>query len=69
MKITYDKKIDAMYISFFSGKKRAARTFRVKDYLFVDIGEKGKLHGIEILDASSHVPLEALPKKQKVTKK
>ena len=56
MKTHYDKKVDAFYISFQNAKKEAIQTVKLKDFLFVDIGKKGKVYGIEILDASSHFP-------------
>lgn len=50
MKITYDKKVDAMYIYLVPGKK-STRTEEVGDGLLVDYSGKRPI-GIEILDAS-----------------
>lgn len=54
MKVTYDKKADAMYIYLVPGKK-STRTEEVGDGLLVDYSGK-KVIGIEILDASKVVP-------------
>ncbi|KKR91990.1 MAG: hypothetical protein UU42_C0006G0029 [Candidatus Woesebacteria bacterium GW2011_GWA1_41_13b] len=54
MKVTYDKKADAMYIYFVPGKK-STRTEEVGEGLLVDYSGK-KVIGIEILDASKVVP-------------
>lgn len=49
MKISYDPKVDAMYIRFKSGKYD--HTKKVTDEILVDITEDGKVLGLEILDA------------------
>jgi len=49
MKISYDPKVDAMYIRFKSGKYN--HTKKVTDEILVDITEDGKVLGLEILDA------------------
>ena len=54
MNITYDKKADAMYIYFQRGKK-IARTVELADLLVADLDRKGKVIGVEVLCASSHV--------------
>ncbi len=54
MKVTYDKKADAMYIYLVPGKK-STRTEEVGEGLLVDYSGK-KVIGIEILDASKVVP-------------
>jgi uncharacterized protein YuzE len=61
MKTTYDKKADALYISFQNGKKREkiAKTVKVNSFFFVDMGKKGEIHGIEVLNAGMHM---AIPK-------
>ncbi len=53
MKIRYDKKVDAMYISLAEGKYDATR--KVSDVILVDEDKKGKVLGIEILDASKNI--------------
>ena len=53
MKIRYDKKEDAVYFELSKGKYR--RTRKVTDSVLVDEDEKGKILGIEILDASKNI--------------
>lgn len=50
MKITYDPKIDAMYIRFQDGAFVSNK--EVEDGIILDIGKKGAVLGIEILEAS-----------------
>ena len=52
--IRYDPKVDAMYIKFAEGKYNKTR--RVSDVILVDEDKKGKVLGIEILDASENIP-------------
>lgn len=54
MKIRYDKKVDAMYIELAKGKYDGTR--KVSDVILVDEDKKGKVLGIEILDASENIP-------------
>ena len=54
MKIQYDKLADAAYIHLNTGQVK--KTIQLQDRLLVDVGEKGKILGIEILDFSSQVP-------------
>ena len=49
MKISYDPKVDAMYIRFKSG--RYDHTKKITDEILVDITQDGKVLGLEILDA------------------
>lgn len=49
MKISYDPKVDAMYIRFKSGKYD--HTKKVTDDILVDVTKKGDILGLEILDA------------------
>lgn len=51
MKISYDKKIDAMYIYLTSKKKRITETRELDDGWIADYAGE-ELVGIEILDAS-----------------
>ena len=48
MKITYDKKIDAMYIRLKKG--RYGHTKKITDDILVDVSKKGQVLGLEILD-------------------
>jgi uncharacterized protein YuzE len=49
MKISYDPKVDAMYIRFKSGKYD--HTKKITDVILVDVTKDGKVLGLEILDA------------------
>lgn len=53
MKIRYDKQVDAMYISLAKGKYDSTR--KVSDVILVDEDKKGKVLGIEILDATKNI--------------
>ena len=53
MKIKYDSKIDALYISLAKGKYGKSR--KISGAVLVDEDEKGKILGIEVLDASKNV--------------
>lgn len=53
MKISYDKKIDAMYVSFKKGKY--SKTKKVTDSILVDLSDKNEVLGLEILDASKNM--------------
>ena len=53
MKISYDKKIDAMYIRLKSGQYD--HTKKITDSILVDISKAGQIMGLEILDASKNV--------------
>ncbi|MBI3443304.1 DUF2283 domain-containing protein [Candidatus Woesebacteria bacterium] len=48
MKISYDPKVDAMYIRFKSGKYD--HTKKVTDEILVDVTRSGDVLGLEILD-------------------
>lgn len=50
MKISYDKKVDAMYIKFRNGQYD--HTKKVTDDVLVNVSKKGEVLGLEILDAS-----------------
>ena len=49
MKISYDPKVDAMYIRFKSGKYD--HTKKITEDILVDVTKKGDVLGLEILDA------------------
>lgn len=53
MKITYDKKVDAMYIKLRKGSYD--HTKKVTDDILVDVSKKGEVLGLEILDASKNI--------------
>ena len=50
MKITYDKVADAMYLTLARGKVK--KTVEVNPRVIVDVGEKGKILGVELLFVS-----------------
>ncbi|MCX6718894.1 MAG: DUF2283 domain-containing protein [Candidatus Taylorbacteria bacterium] len=50
MKFNYDKVADAVYLKMNGGKIK--KTIEMNDSVIVDVGEKGKLIGIEILNFS-----------------
>lgn len=53
MKISYDKKQDAVYIEFAKGVYDSSK--KVSGFVIVDETKKGKVLGIEILDASKTI--------------
>ncbi|EKD87217.1 MAG: hypothetical protein ACD_36C00189G0004 [uncultured bacterium] len=53
MKMKYDDKVDAMYIEMAKGVYR--RTRKISDAIFVDEDARGKVLGIEILDATKNI--------------
>lgn len=55
MKITYDKKVDALYIELKVGVYD--HTKKMTGDILVDINKRGKIMGIEILDASKNIGL------------
>lgn len=58
MKVTYDKQADAMYIYLAKGKIK--KTLGINPRVIVDIGEKGKVVGIELLFVSRQMPKSIL---------
>jgi len=65
MKIKYDSKVDADYISFKKGPMQVT-TMRLTEDIAVDFGPKEEIVGIEILDASKHLGLERREPKVKL---
>lgn len=53
MKIHYDPKVDAIYIELAKGIYEVSR--EISDSIVVDEDKKGKVLGIEILDASKNI--------------
>lgn len=53
MKITYDKSVDAMYVSLKKGSY--SHTKKITDSIMVDLTSKGEVLGLEILNASKNV--------------
>ncbi|HLD30161.1 MAG TPA: DUF2283 domain-containing protein [bacterium] len=61
MKISFDEKADALYIQFQEKNELVKETLKIQDGIMVDIGEGGKIFGIEILEATSRrIPIESL---------
>ena len=61
MDIHYDAATDLLYLRF-DGRKQELVNMRVSDDIVLDLGENGKIVGIEILDASIHLDLaQVLP--------
>jgi uncharacterized protein YuzE len=58
MKISYDKEVDAAYISITDDKPAAA--IKVAEGVFVDLTFDKHVVGIEILDASQKLSLKTL---------
>lgn len=56
MKITYDKKIDAVYIQFNDAQPYQASK-KVSDDVLVDYSKDGRVVGIEVLSASQNMLL------------
>jgi len=53
MKIKYDKKEDAVWVELAKGTY--SKTRKISDAILVDENAKGKILGIEILDASKNI--------------
>lgn len=53
MKVTYDQKVDALYIELKPGVYD--RTKKVTDDILVDVNKNDKVIGVEILDASKNI--------------
>lgn len=53
MKITYDKKVDAMYIKLRKGYYDHSK--KVTDDILVDVSKQGAVLGVEILQASKNI--------------
>lgn len=56
MNISYDNRVDAMYIKLKEGV--FGRNAEIEEGIILDLSKKGELLGIEILNASSHFNLE-----------
>lgn len=57
MKIKYDPKVDAAYISFKKGPTQVT-TIRLNEDVSIDLGLNEEIVGIEILDAREHLGLK-----------
>ena len=59
MNIIYNDKTDLLYIRF-DDKKQDVLNKRITEDIVLDIGDNGRIVGIEILDASKHITLDRL---------
>ena len=59
MKIYYDDQKDLLCLRF-DERSQEIENQRLTEYIVLDIGEGGRIVGIEILDASQHVRLEGI---------
>jgi len=59
VKIVYDDKTDLLYLRL-DDRTQELENRRVSEDIVLDIGESGKIVGIEILDASEYVELDRL---------
>ncbi len=59
MTINYDSKTDLLYIQL-DQREHTLTNRRVNEDVVLDIDEKGKIVGIEIMDASSNIQLDTL---------
>ena len=67
MKIYYDDGTDLLYLRF-DEREQQVENRRLAEDIVMDVGEDGKIIGIEILDASRHVNLQnLLPTRYQVT--
>lgn len=53
VKITYDSKIDSLYIDLAEGKYDSSK--KITDAIIVDISKDDKVLGVEILDATENI--------------
>ncbi len=60
MRITYDTKADALYISLQEGE--FAKNKEIEEGVVLDLGEHDELLGIEILDAATRLNLSDIAK-------
>lgn len=58
MEISYDRKADAMYIEFAPGEFHKNK--KIDDFTVIDLDEKGKILGIELLEVSKRIPKMSL---------
>jgi uncharacterized protein YuzE len=67
MKIEYDKEVDAAYLYLEHPIKdgEAKKTITVKEDISIDFNDKGKLLGVEVLNASKHLNKKVILEAQK----
>ena len=57
MKVTYDKKVDAVYLELL--KLKPEGVIEVADGINVDVTSDGRIVGIELLDASKKISIDS----------
>lgn len=57
-KIEYDKSVDALYVR--ASKGIIYKTYKLSSRVLFDVDKKGKLIGIEVLDASMPLTMPSL---------
>ena len=68
MNVVYNDKTDLLYIRF-DDRVQDVINRRISEDIVLDMGENDRIIGIEIMDASRHIPLEKLlPIKYEVQK-
>ena len=58
MEINYDKEADAVYIEFQKGE--FSKNKKIDDFTIIDLDNKGRILGIELLEVSKRIPIESL---------
>ena len=58
MKISYDPKVNALYIQFQEGK--VEKTKKVEEGILIDLDDSGKIFGIEIIGLSERMSIKEL---------
>lgn len=58
MKTTYDKDANALYVRF--SERRIVESEEVRPGLIVDFDDQGRIVGLEMLDARTRLPEDAL---------
>ena len=68
MKIEYDKDVDAAYVYLDDTIKDAEvkKTIELNDQIILDFNDKGKLLGVEILDASKVLNKKVISEAQQI---
>jgi len=59
MNVIYNDKTDLLYIRF-DDRKQDVINRRISGDIVLDMGKNDQIVGIEIMDASRHIPLEKL---------
>jgi len=65
-KIEYDKTVDALYVR--ASKGSVYKTYKLSSRVLFDVDKKGKLIGIEVLDASMPLDISRMKSKRVLAK-